>query len=233
MGWREEQRRVAHPNGMAVGAAFGACRFARPTRIPVSDGATRCTNTPCGICLMPMTWAPRARVPGQWLCRGRELSAGARRAHRGAGGVWAWRADSPQVRHAQRRRTGPGQHPGVSHRGRHRPVCDHVAEAGENTFPRAATSTQDGVFDAADVLGSVSVDRFASLVDVAGAAAGRRPGRPRQLQLGCPAAAGGPERPDRYRRRHRARRLVDLGPSIHPHPHARDAGPAVAGCTSS
>ena len=45
------------------------------------------------------------------------------------------------------------------------------AEAGENTFPRAATSTQDGVFDAADVLGSVSVDRFASLVDVAGAAA--------------------------------------------------------------
>ena len=45
------------------------------------------------------------------------------------------------------------------------------AEAGENTFPQAATSTQDGVFDAADVLGAASVDRFASLVDVAGAAA--------------------------------------------------------------
>ena len=45
------------------------------------------------------------------------------------------------------------------------------AEAGENTFPQAATSTQDGVHDAADALGSASVDRFASLVDVAGAAA--------------------------------------------------------------
>ena len=74
------------------------------------------------------------------------------------------------------------------------------AEAGENTFPQAATSTQDGVHDAADALGSASVDRFASLVDVAGAAAlaadlvsrvnssldslqrlvGERPGRPRR-----------------------------------------------------
>ncbi|WP_197488238.1 DNA circularization protein [Bordetella ansorpii] len=44
------------------------------------------------------------------------------------------------------------------------------AEAGENTFPQEASSTQGLVHDAADGLGLVSIDRLASLLDVSGAA---------------------------------------------------------------
>ena len=171
MGWREEQRRVAHPNGMAVGASFRGVPF----RTTDSDTGVGRRNE---VHEYPMRDLPYADDLG----RAREFQVNG----------YVVGENYLQERDAlieALEAYGPGEliHPKygmlnvvvlgrVSIRESHTEggiarFAITFAEAGENTFPRAATSTQDGVFDAADVLGSVSVDRFASLVDVAGAAA--------------------------------------------------------------
>ena len=199
-----------------------AC-FARPTRIPVSDGATRCTNTPCGI-FMPI--CARARVPGQWLCRGREL--------------FAERDALIEALEAY----GPGEliHPKygmlnvvVLGRVSIRSLTPRAASPGlRSCSPRPVRTPFRGrppALRMGCLMRPTSWDRSRWIalprwLTSRRRGLGRRPGRPRQLQLGCPAAAGGPERPDRYRRRHRARRLRRSRAVIHPHPHARDAGPS-------
>lgn len=172
MGWREEQRRVAHPDGMAVGASFRGVPF----RTTESDTGVGRRNE---VHEYPMRDLPYADDLGR---RAREFQVNG----------YVLGENYLQERDAlieALEAYGPGEliHPKygmlnvvvlgrVSIRESHTEggiarFAITFAEAGENTFPQAASSTQDGVHDAADELGTASVDRFSSLIDVSGAAA--------------------------------------------------------------
>lgn len=172
MGWREELRTVAHPDGMAVGASFRGVPF----RTTESDTGVGRRNE---LHEYPMRDLPYADDLGR---RAREFQVNG----------YVVGENYLQERDAlieALEAYGPGEliHPKygmlnvvvlgrVSIRESHTEggiarFSITFAEAGENTFPQSASSTQDDVYDAADALGEASVGRFASQIDVAGAAA--------------------------------------------------------------
>lgn len=172
MGWREELRRVAHPDGMAVGASFRGVPF-RTTDMDTSVGRRNELHE------YPMRDLPyvddlgrRARqfqvngyVVGENYLQERDALIEALEAY-GPGELihprYGMRNVSVVGQVSIRESSSDG---GIAR------FSITFAESGENTFPQTASSTQDGVHDAADALDSASGDRFASLVDVAGAAA--------------------------------------------------------------
>lgn len=172
MGWREELRRVDHANGSGVGATFRGVPF-RTTdsdtgigrRNEVHEYPERDIPYADDLGRRARTFRVDGYVVGENYLQERDALIEALEAY-GPG-------ELVHPRYGMLNVAVVGQ---VSIRESHSEggiarFSILFTEAGENTFPQAASSTQDGVHDAADALDESAVDRLESMLDVSGAAA--------------------------------------------------------------